>query len=160
MDYHNIIYLPGARPKPPTIVVKRLRRPGGDLLLIERCVFCGGRHTHGAANRPCGLTHHRLVHCVRPPPEAAAGYFLYEPCEEPEPPPPARKPKRPPKRRLTPRVARKREAEFDERIAVVLHGLLAVAWRYDYTTFLEALRLLNASPHRRRELTELFRTMR
>jgi hypothetical protein len=81
---------PSAIPRrpPPTVEVRRVRDRRGDLLVVPRCPFCAKRHTHGAANKPCGSLHHRLVHCVSPPPEAAGGYYLYEPCE-PEPPPPA-----------------------------------------------------------------------
>jgi hypothetical protein len=54
-------------------------------------------------------------------------------------------------------AAYRRERKFlDAVIAPVLFDLLHVAWRYDYTAFLEALRKMGVRPHQRRELSDLF----
>jgi len=83
--YHvldNVAYITHMQPpmpEPPTVQVRRLHHPRGDLLIIERCPHCGERHQHGAAKAGCGDHGHRQAHCR----EIAwnnRGYYLVEPC--------------------------------------------------------------------------------
>ena len=93
----NVVYLkkgspppPPTRYVPPTVETKRVHHRCGDVLVVEKCCYCGQRHLHGPGSKTdCGNHGHRVADCdIRFRPNR--GYYVFEPC-----PPRPRRTRRP-----------------------------------------------------------------
>jgi hypothetical protein len=63
---------------PPLPVVAVTRAPCGHCLVVNRCPYCGKRHTHGTGGRTeRGIHGHRAPHCAQPRTNNP-GYLLVE----------------------------------------------------------------------------------
>ncbi len=58
------------RDAPPVVGV---RHGEGHHLIIDCCLFCGGKHVHGDGGDPGPFYGHRVAHC---PFDVGGGYFL------------------------------------------------------------------------------------
>jgi hypothetical protein len=60
------------RDAPPVVGV---RHGEGHDLIIDHCLFCGGKHVHGDGGDPGPYYGHRVAHCPR---DVGCGYFLVD----------------------------------------------------------------------------------